>query len=144
MANVRWREVPGFEGLYQVSSGGSVRSVRSGTILRCCNSIRLTRKDGTFLNTTVARLVLQAFRGAPPSPEHVAARLDRMRGNNALRNLAWKTRREFPPTCKLTHADARNIRKLARQGRRSSEIAQMYGITRQNVHGIVTKRNWAA
>lgn len=71
-----WREVEGFEGYYQVSDRGRVRSVSrfvpyskngpaklKGRILRPMPTVQL-HKDGDVWSARVLRLVMAAFAGA--------------------------------------------------------------------------------
>lgn len=109
-----WKDVPGFEGLYEVSDQGRVRSLdriietRSrwgGTKL--CRLKGRVLKQATFGASRqhkvvslgqgnqdfVHRLVLLAFVG--PAPEGTECRhLDGDGGNNRLENLTWGTRFE--------------------------------------------------
>ena len=101
-----WKDIPGYEGLYQVSSGGSVRSVdrviphkRHGV----CNckgkelSLVVSRKgyrtvnlmvNGTHYLEFVHRLVATAF---IPNPENKSQvnHIDGDKGNNNVNNLEW-------------------------------------------------------
>lgn len=103
-----WRPVVGYEGLYEVSSCGRVKSLdrlcesskRSdqwlkGKILKPkINPHRQNRctvalnKNGNTSYRYVSRLVLTAFVGAAP-PNHDAAHWDGDPVNNALSNLRW-------------------------------------------------------
>lgn len=141
---VRWKDVSGFEGLYQVSSDGQVKNLKTGRILSTINGVVLRREDGETVFERTPRLVLETFRGPPPSPEHFAVRLDRSLDNNNLSNLAWKTRREFPSRTTLTRRQIESIRRLAGRGICGAELARRYGVTRQNVHAILKRRRWAA
>ena len=108
----RWKDITGFEGLYQVSDLGRVRSVsrviphkRFGTwkvrgrILRLrssgrCGHLKVNlHKDGHGWSARVHRLVLVAFVG--PCPEgkeclHGPAGVS----DNSIPNLKWGTRSE--------------------------------------------------
>src|SRR5512139_4065704 len=94
----RWLPVPGYEGAYEVSDRGRMRSLaggrRSGGILKH----RLTRgyhhvglyKGGKVRTHRVHRLVLTAFVGPPPDGM-VALHRDDDQDNNTLANLYWGT-----------------------------------------------------
>jgi NUMOD4 motif/HNH endonuclease len=100
---VRWKPVPGYEGLYEVSTEGQVRSFRrrgtSGKVLS-----RGHAKRGGYLTVSLLRgchqstrpvhsLVLEAFVG--PRPEGAEIRhLDGDPTNARLSNLAYGTRSE--------------------------------------------------
>lgn len=113
-----WHAVPGYEGLYEVSDRGRVRSLDHdlqqrhgrnpafkalrlirGRILRTTPDRRgyvsvMLSADGRTRRDYVHRLVLLAFVGPPPTPEHEGAHWDNVRSNNALGNLRWATHEE--------------------------------------------------
>lgn len=99
-----WKPIPGYEGRYEVSDLGHVRSLpqitsdgrRLGSrVLRGRPqssghlSVPLTL-DGTCRNALVHRLVLIAFVGPPPLGMH-ALHFDGDPANNRLSNLRWGT-----------------------------------------------------
>lgn len=99
----RWLPVVGYEGMYEVSDQGRVRSldrvdaagrVRRGRILSPsmgrCARVRLSA-NGQSVDRSVHRLVLTAHVGGPPSADHVAMHLDDDTWNNSLSNLSWGT-----------------------------------------------------
>lgn len=108
-----WKPVVNFEGLYEVSNLGRVRSVDhmcvtkgghermvKGRIRALCNSSRgykhVNLTDGShrgMKTRKVHQLVLEAFVG--PKPHGAVCRhLDGNRTNNCLANLAWGTAAE--------------------------------------------------
>lgn len=97
----QWREVPGFEGRYQVSSEGHVRSLcrRAPVLMRADVrpdghwQVKLTSDHGYRRNYFVHYLVLLAF-VADRSPGLDTRHLDGDPANNALRNLCYGTRAE--------------------------------------------------
>lgn len=110
-----WKDIPGYEGWYQVSSTGRVKSMARSTPTRnrwgpctynmpekeifgrldkagyrkmtLCVSGKVTRK---FAHTLVAL----AFIGPKPSPEHQVAHWDGDKLNNTVENLRWATVKE--------------------------------------------------
>ena len=108
-----WKSVVGYEGLYEVSDQGQVRSLtrngRRGKILRPgFGSVRkgceykrqlvILSVSGKHKTKTVHRLVLEAFVG--PRPEGMeGCHNDGNTQNNKLENLRWDTR-------KNNHADS--------------------------------------
>lgn len=100
MEQERWLPVPGWEGLYEVSDLGRVRSLDRPNGLRgrvrvlsvgshgyldvglCDGGVRRTR--------LVHRLVLEAFVGPCPEGQE-ACHADSDRTNNRLSNLRWDT-----------------------------------------------------
>lgn len=106
-----WLDVPGYEGLYQVSEQGRVRSVdrevmdsrgwvrqRRGKVLKpglssgypCVN----LSSAGKVTLKRVHRIVLETFVCSPPTPEHECNHIDGDRTNNHVDNLEWVTRQE--------------------------------------------------
>lgn len=107
MTEEEWRSVPGYEGLYEVSSLGRVRSLdrsyphrlsgvpipRRGKNLKLNTSGRYTRVSIGGKSFQVHRLVALAF---IPNPEDypVVRHLDDDKVNNSVMNLAWGTYRD--------------------------------------------------
>lgn len=103
----KWRAVVEFEGLYEVSSIGRVRSldrvVRSGRLFpgRILRQRRDSRgymhvnlwRDRRMTTMRVHRLVLIAFAGAPEGPVE-GCHNDGDPSNNRIQNLRWDTHRE--------------------------------------------------
>ena len=117
----KWRPVVGFEGLYEVSDLGRMRSLgrtvicgsRWGSDRRmtfgpkimkltvACRSaspkgylaVTLTRQPGTGRQHLVHHLVLESFVGSRP-PRYEGAHGDGDSHNNRLMNLSWKTTKE--------------------------------------------------
>lgn len=103
-----WRPVVGYEGLYEVSSGGQVRSLPrrgvrrnrlyGGKMLTGVTdssghvSVMLCRPD-LQRHFLVHRLVLEAFVGPCPAGQE-SRHLNDVPDDNQLANLAWGTREE--------------------------------------------------
>lgn len=113
-----WADIPGYEGSYQVSRNGRVRSLdrvvkyRNGAVHNYRGAVlkekvmpngyavvRLTLND-VVENALVHRLVAQSFVPNPDGKPHVNHK-DQNRLNNDASNLEWCTAREninYPPT----------------------------------------------
>lgn len=94
MPDGEWRPVPGWEGLYEVSSEGDVWTVRGGRLMKPNGSqvylqVRLSGR-GRREFPLVHRLVCAAFHGPPP-PGMEVRHLDGDARNNRASNLAWGT-----------------------------------------------------
>jgi len=92
-----WKPVPGYEGMYNVSSHGRVMSLkRNGVPVDFIKALRPSasytfvrlKKSGKQLDKAVHRLVLHAFRGTPVFGSQ-GDHLDQNRSNNMLSNLHW-------------------------------------------------------
>ena len=108
--NEQWKDVPGYEGLYQVSDLGRVRSVTHKTtdILGRTRTYKSKIMSGSSVNGyrhlvlhkgqkdtgfLVHRLVMLAFVGECPEGQQVAHG-DRDKTNNKLENLRYATQKE--------------------------------------------------
>lgn len=93
-----WKDIEGFEGLYQVSNLGRVKRFATGKVLKsgkdgggylqvdlCKNGKRKTHR--------IHRLVAQAF---IPNPEHKPEvnHIDEIKTRNMVSNLEWMTAKE--------------------------------------------------
>lgn len=101
-----WRSVVGFEGFYEVSDTGVVRSLPRN---RCRGQVIKARWRGRYLavilstpdlrkELRVHRLVGEAFLGPLPA-RHETRHLDDNRANNNLSNLVYGTSKENSEDC---------------------------------------------
>jgi hypothetical protein len=95
----QWRDIPGYDGLYQVSDAGNVRSwtkikqgslmtpnpVRGGHLM-----VRLTTAEGVSTQRSVHSLVAEVFIG-PRLQGHVVRHKDDNPANNNIENLSYGT-----------------------------------------------------
>ena len=111
----RWRDVPGYEGLYQVSSNGRVRrwyarsrkwhtvKIVTGRGYGQKNCVVNLYKDGQRTQSTVLRLVALAFCPERMQGDAVAVHRNGLHSDNSLRNLVIMTKREsgaIRPICR--------------------------------------------
>lgn len=111
----KWLPAPAYEGFYEVSSLGRVRSVdrvvtrhyrdgRTTTVTRCGQTMKFDYRDGyatvrlqanrrTF-KAYVHRLVCEAFNGPCPEGKSIAAHNDGDFTHNWSENLRWATEAE--------------------------------------------------
>lgn len=94
--NEKWADISGFNGEYQISTYGRVKSIKNGSskILRGCINkqngyiyIGLC-KDGSVTRTTIHRLVAEAFIQNPHNLPCVNHK-DENKENNNVDNLEW-------------------------------------------------------
>ena len=112
--NEVWKDIPGYEGLYQVSNTGKVKSMnyrRSGVprILTPRDNgfgyqrVRICNSDKKYRCHCVHRLVWEAFNGPIPEGLQINHK-DENKSNNSLRNLEVVTPKQN------TNYGTRNIR----------------------------------
>lgn len=94
----QWRNVPRYEGRYQVSSFGAVRRV-GGKMLKPSYYRGYARVSLGNKQRTVHRIVAEAFIG-PLLPGIKVNHKDGNKGNNRIENLEYMTRREEEKRCK--------------------------------------------
>ena len=100
--NVCWKDIKGYEGLYQISEYGAVKNLRVGThynkiqkqhITRNYYYVSLTDKNGKVSSFRTHRLVAIAFIPNPnnkPCIDHINS----VRTDNRFENLRWCTCKE--------------------------------------------------
>lgn len=165
-----WKDIPGYEGLYQVSNRGRAKRLPRYHSLNNNPSIYIPErilkqkhyhkcghlavslcKNGKQTNKPVHGLVLEAFSGQRPKGMDIR-HLDSNPSNNRLDNLAYGTRAE---NCidqsklgrcgsqKLTIDDVKQIRIRLANGEAMQEIAIRYGVTKQAVYAIKHRKSYA-
>lgn len=107
MERVKWAPVVGYEGIYEVSSDGRVRSLRrldargrlvggrelSISLHPSGHQVVKLSRDGVSESAKLHRIVLIAFAGLPPDGCEVL-HYDGDPANNHVENLRWGTRSE--------------------------------------------------
>jgi hypothetical protein len=158
-----WLPVVGYDGLYEVSDLGRVRSLprqrTAGGILRPGTTYgyhRVSLSDGNVRrNLLVHRIVLLAFVGEPPEGFQAAHR-NGDRTDNRLANLYWATREEntqdrhehgkfrraMDAKKVLTDAEAEFIRKHHKIIKQT-DLAAMFGVHRATVQRIHSGQRYA-
>jgi hypothetical protein len=155
-----WKPVVGYEGLYEVSDQGRVRSLRTGMIMSNSPHKSLgyvlykLSANGRRKDWYGHALVLSAFVGPRPTGSE-CRHLNGIRNDNRLLNLAWGTsaendedRRahgtlpqgEAHANAKLSELDVKLIR--ASYGTQAS-IAKKYNVSQSLVSMIKSGARWA-
>lgn len=167
-----WKDVPGYEGKYQVSDIGRVRSIartRRGKG-NCIRQVPARVLLGTVSPVTgyvvvglyrdavqrqygVHQLVLMAFVGPCPEGMEGCHFPDSTRTNNNLSNLRWDTHannnrdREYAKgehhhAAKLTPHQIISIRNEYAGGAVQVYLASKYNVTQSQISAIVKRKTW--
>lgn len=166
-----WRSIDGYNGIYEVSNFGNVRSLSRidirknkiiGQIMKTFKSrgyIRITlRKEGKGTKGSVHRLVLTAFSGECPKG-YQCNHIDGNKLNNRIDNLEWVTPSENQrhkydilgysrpigsknPQSKLTEAKVKEIKLLLVKKIPVKLIAEMYKVTLKTIYNIKSESAW--
>ena len=165
----RWLPVVGWEGLYEVSDLGRVRSIRRMTAsgMRGGAIRKLDLLEGRYLTVMltdgarrehrlVHHLVLEAF--VEPCPEGEETRHGPNGGlDNRLSQLCWGTkaengadkirdgvshRGESHYRAKLTSAIVAECRKRAAEGESQTALAREFGVGQQCMGYAISGKNW--
>jgi hypothetical protein len=153
-----WKSIPGYEGRYDVSSVGRIRSLSRTLNVgrswpgRILNPHRrggryfyvMLGKDGTRNDFAVHHLVLLAFVG--PRPEGMqGCHFDGDSANNSVENLRWDTSKgnhqdrirhgrtgtlwgERHHSTKLSNDSVRCIRQMVSSGAIQRRVAEQFGV----------------
>lgn len=165
-----WKDVEGFNGKYQVSNLGRVRTIRfingySNFLLKkptirkqaTLFGYKLVRlSDGNkMINYRVHRLVLETFLGKSKLPQ--CCHKNGISHDNRLENLYWASAKqnakdrkkhgtapvgERHGSSKLKWTDVREIRISYKNGARLKDLSEKYNITSNSVSRIVKNEGW--
>lgn len=155
-----WHEIPGYDGWYDVSNQGRVRSWRMkgnperrapyphdmATVEHSDDGrliVPLAFDDRTRL-ARVARLVLITYIG-PPAPGARACHRNGDPGDNRLENLYWRSTADIARAAgsKLSLAGARQMRKQYAAGDGSyRKIAQRFGVSTATARRAIIGQTW--
>lgn len=163
----QWKQVAGFEGLYDVSNFGRIRSLPRGTISGRIMSVALKKvkyvsiglcKNGVQYRRKLHRLILAAFVG--PCPDGMeGCHNDGNPSNNRLDNLRWDTHQNNMMDswnngreslkgsrngkAKMTEDTVREIKSLLKLGKfTQKEIAIRFFVSQPTINNIARGKNW--
>jgi hypothetical protein len=157
-----WCPVVGYEGYYEVSSLGRIRSLHDEPNWRQASKgprlLKPRRGSGKYLRVQLSppkggkshrlhRVVAEAFLG--PCPEGMeCSHEDGNPLNNAVSNLRWRTRsenhqlkRKHGTAGRLSEDDVRRIREEER-GESVKALAKKYGVTEGAIYHVRTGHSW--
>lgn len=163
--NEDWKDIVGYEGRYQISNFGRVKSLNSGRMIYLelnpqGYQVVMLHKSGTRRKHPVHRLVAEAFI-ANPNHYRVVHHKDSNRSNNLVGNLEWCTQSmnvkyayasgRMIPHCpfgekaknaKLRNIDVVEIKKMIAEGILTGVIAKKYGVCKQTIRLIKNNKRW--
>lgn len=155
----KWKDVPEYDGLYEVSNFGQIRNKITGKIKKATidkidgRPYVLLWKENKYKLRRVGRIVLRAFCGEPTVGMECCHN-DGNPQNNHLNNLRWDTasnnqrdrvkhgtsnRGEQCAASKLTEKQILEIRK---DNRLQKEIAKDYGVQQNTISRIKSRKRW--
>lgn len=163
-ATERWLPVVGWEGIYEVSDLGRVRSLPRGISggRRIKGRVLALTVDDSGTHTVLLRdsprrrhvhiyiLVAEAFIGPRPAGLQIR-HLNDDRTDNRLANLTYGTQGENMVDAvlngkhgntKLTVDNVREIRRRYAAGESQAAVAADYGVKPITVQAVVKRRNW--
>jgi len=162
-----WKNVVGYEGVYEVSNLGRFKSLARIVKVRDFEYLRKERVrrikpdaygyipvvlqvDGVSKTSKIHIEVAKAFIPNPKKLPEVNHK-DGDKGNNCVGNLEWSTRSDnmyhasatgLRHKVKLNETKVREIRELKKQGMLNREIADIYGVCHQQISRIVRGERW--
>lgn len=161
-----WKDVIDYEGLYQVSNLGRVKSLQTSNKKELIKSLHTAHsgyvcvtlnKKSKSETTYVHRLVAKAFHPNPDNKK-VVNHIDSNKANNNASNLEWVTysenlkhsfkagRKILKGTerfSKVTEEQVLDIRKrFADGGITKTELAKEYKVHPQTIHHIIIRKKW--
>lgn len=167
-----FKDIIGYEGFYQISNYGRVKSLTRPHNLGGIRKERILkpgidgggyffvdlRKNGIRKEYLISRLVLSHFFPIENSDKLEANHLDGNKNNNFLSNLEWCTRsqnqiharkiglnknkEETHINAKLTKKDILEIKLLLKTGISQQNIALQYKVAQSHISRINTNLSW--
>ena len=164
---VEWKPIEGYEGEYEISNDGRVRSLKRNkigaiTVDNRGYSKKALSKNGEVKQFAVHRLVAKAFIDNPEEKEEVN-HIDGNKLNNTVENLEWCTRSEnmkhahenklqhyssYVQLChrqkcgKFTEEDIEEVFRLRSEGLTHRQIAEKYGTSHTTIGSILNGESY--
>jgi hypothetical protein len=168
---IEWRELPRFDGVYEISSDGRIRRAKNGAGGAYAGQelagqvdrlgyqrFNLRAPNGELKRISAHISVLEVFVGPRPD-KFDASHKNGVKLDNRLENLCWESssdnhRRKLDhgtlvhsekhKCSKLTTADVLNIRERLRSGERGlkASLAREYGVSKTLIGWIEKRKAW--
>lgn len=156
-----WRDIPNYEGYYQISNLGRVKSLQREVINngllgeknRCVIKEKILkprtskskgldtgyyrvclRKNGCYKNFCIHKLVAQAFIPNPKNKPHVD-HIDTDIRNNCVSNLKWVTQKENVANDKTRKKYEESVVKYYYKGKSALKIVSQLGLNPNSFYG---------
>ncbi len=161
-----WKNVNGYEGLYQVSNLGNVKSLgnnfsRKERLLKLSTQSKgyltvVLQKNAIRKMVLVHRLVAEHFIGNTESKPQIN-HINGDKTYNSIENLEWVSHRENLDhaiknnltlkgeenrNSKLKNVDVIEIHSLLQKGTTTKELSESYNVSYSTIDGIRTNRYW--
>lgn len=162
-----WKDIKGYEGLYQVSNDGRVKRISTNRISNIIIDSRGYSKKAITLNGetrqyAVHRLVAETFIENPLNKSEVN-HIDGNKLNNCVENLEWVTRSENMKHAhenklqhysgyiqylqrnkvgKFSEEDIENIFKLNKEGISNRKIAEKYNVSHTTIGSLINGESY--
>lgn len=168
-ANEVWRPIPNYEGYYEASDFGRIRSLWLRNVWRVVPLVLTvyTNDDGyqgitlvkssKHVNEHVHRLVLLSFAGSPPEDKPLAGHRDGNPSNNYLSNLRWIDHVQneadkrmhgrmllgsINHQSKLDDSSVAQIRALSRADVKGTTLAAQFSVSTAVISKIIRHESW--
>ena len=149
-----WKAIPGYEGRYEVSDQGRVRSINKLLVLSSVSGGYKGVSLGKNNSKLVHRLVALAFIGAPPAGKRLVLHGNGDRVDNRLTNLRYGDHNDNAADAKLhgtqVKGDRQHAAKLTTEQvqeiRASNDaylvLAKKFAVTSACISAVVKRKNW--
>lgn len=161
-----WKDIKGYEGHYQVSNEGKVRSIKrkEPKLLTLLNHsmgyyvINLCKPKTKMIQVKVHRLVADLFIPNHGDDTTIVNHIDGDKKNNRVSNLEWTNhggnlkhsydynlrskKGENHHLSKLKDSDVRKIRNLSSEGFSNVALSKMFNVSDGTICMIVKRKRW--
>lgn len=141
--NISWKQIPGYEGLYEASPMGLIRNAKTKHIFKKSRVALLTGPDCKPHLHQVNQIIAKVF--IPNIDPEVFPWLRHRDGDTSnchVNNLEWISRELSNRKRRLHYNEVLHIRKLAKDGLKVEELAKRYKANVMTIYNIISRRTW--